>query len=85
MLDDLLFEHPRAVGETYGEHQRRAFWFAGQFLRAGLGCLVHGLLPGLCKTTGSDTVKRLHGELTGRHHTAIESGLSADQVAGAHI
>jgi len=85
VLDELFLEHPRAVGETYGEHRRRAFWFAGVLIRAGFACALHGLVPRLCQTSGSDAVKRLYGELTGRRHLAIETGLSAEELAGANI
>ena len=85
MLDELFLEHPRAVGETYGEHQRRAFWFAGVLIRAGLACALHGLAPRLCQTSASQAVKRLHGEMTGRRHLAIETGLTAEELAGANI
>jgi hypothetical protein len=85
MLEELFLEHPRSVGETYGEHQRRAFWFAGVLIRAGLACALHGLIPSLCKTTGSDTVKRLYGEMTGRSHLAVENSLPAEALAGANI
>lgn len=85
MIDELFLEHPRAVGETYGEHQRRAFWFAGELIRAGLACALHGLVPKLCQASGSNTVKRLYGEMTGRQHLALENSLSPDELAGANI
>jgi len=34
-------------------------------LAGGIGAVVHAFVPALCKTSGSDTVKRLHARLTG--------------------
>jgi len=60
MLSKLFIEHPREVGETYAEHFGVATSFGMEMVKGGLACLVHALVPGLCKTTGSDTVRRLH-------------------------
>ena len=32
----------------------------------GLGALVHAVVPGLCTTTGSDTIARLHAEMVAK-------------------
>ena len=56
-------EHPRDVGESYGEHFQVAMYFSGAMLRGGLACLVHAFLPFCCTTTGSQTIKRLHEEM----------------------
>lgn len=53
-------KHPQDVGETYGEHFTVATRFGFAMLRGGLACLVHAVLPFLCTTTGSQTVRRLH-------------------------
>jgi hypothetical protein len=66
MFEELFLRHPRAVGESYFQHQRRAFGFAGALLVAGLACLVHGLLPRLFVTSASDTVVRLGDTLARR-------------------
>jgi hypothetical protein len=66
MFEELFLEHPHAVGESYFEHQRRAFGFAGALIGAGLACLVHGLLPRLFVTTASDSVQRLGATLARR-------------------
>lgn len=76
MWDELFVDHPHAVGETYLEHQRRAFWFAGQLIKAGLGCAVHALIPGLCVRSGSDVVVLLHEEMTRRRAAAISGALA---------
>jgi len=66
VLDELFLEHPRAVGETYLQHQRRAFGFAGRLIAAGLACALHALAPGLFVRAASATVERLHDEMTRR-------------------
>lgn len=53
-------KHPDSVGETYFQHLGTSFQFGGRMLLAGLGCLLHGLLPFLCTKTGSRTITALH-------------------------
>lgn len=63
MLRKLFVEHPESVGESYFEHMGMAFSFGFRMLLAGLACLVHGLVPGLCKARGSSMIARLHEEM----------------------
>ena len=63
VLQRLFLEHPRSVGETYLEHQRQAFGFAGTMFLGALACFVHGLVPSLFTRTGSMAVLRLHERL----------------------
>jgi hypothetical protein len=63
VLQRLFLEHPQSVGETYLEHQRQAFGFAGTMLLGALACFVHGLVPSLFTRTGTQTVLRLHERL----------------------
>ncbi len=53
-------EHPRQVGESYAEHFATATGFGAAMIWGGLACLVHGVLPFLCTSTGSRTIRRLH-------------------------
>jgi hypothetical protein len=62
----LFLEHPHSVGETYFEHQRRAFWFAGELMTAGIACTLHALAPRLFVCTASAKIMRLHEEMTRR-------------------
>ena len=66
MFSRLFLDHPRAVGETYGEHFAAASGFGGRLLIAGLACLVHAAIPALFPTTASRTVSALHDRLTRR-------------------
>lgn len=56
MLDKLLAEHPREIGETYGEHAGHALYIGLKMLGGGLACLVHAVLPGLFVRTASEAV-----------------------------
>lgn len=53
-------EHLEAVNETYFEHMAHASGFGFKLLRAGCACLLHGLFPSLCCTTGSRAITELH-------------------------
>jgi len=60
MWGKLFLDHPASVNESYLEHAGVAFSFAVRLLYAGSACLVHGIFPGLCKSTGSRTIIELH-------------------------
>jgi hypothetical protein len=60
MLHRLFLEHPESVGETYLEHQRQAFGFAGTMFLGAFACFVHALVPSLFSHTGSRAISRLH-------------------------
>lgn len=53
-------DHPASVNETYGQHFVAAFSFGARMVVAGLACLVHGLLPFLFTSTGSNAIRELH-------------------------
>jgi uncharacterized protein YjeT (DUF2065 family) len=57
--------HLTEAGETYFDHLRFAAGVGLMLVAAGLACIIHGLLPGLCTKTASRTVdelKRLFAE-----------------------
>ena len=60
MFARLFIAHPESVGESYFEHQRVAFSFAGPLLLAGFACLLHAVIPGLCERTASNRIAMLH-------------------------
>jgi hypothetical protein len=66
MLRRLFVEHPESVGESYSEHLSVASWYGVRLLGAGFACMVHAVLPFLFVRTGSATIERLHGHMTGR-------------------
>lgn len=56
-------EHLDSVGETYFQHLTHAGRFGFKLIGAGAACLLHGLVPGLCCTTGSRAVTELHDSM----------------------
>ncbi|EIZ77237.1 hypothetical protein WSK_4229 [Novosphingobium sp. Rr 2-17] len=63
MFRRIFKDHPHSVGETYLEHAQSAFGFGTALLGAGIKCLIHGLLPTMFTTSGSDTVRRLYSRM----------------------
>ena len=53
-------DHPATVNETYLQHLATAFGFGARMVVGGVACMVHGVLPWLCLTRGSDTIRLLH-------------------------
>lgn len=66
MIAKLFTDHPRAIGETYGQHARTALSFGWRMMIGGLACMVHAVLPGLIVKTASRTVVQLDAEMRGR-------------------
>jgi Family of unknown function (DUF6356) len=66
MFKRLFLAHPASVNETYLQHQRVALSFALPLLVAGLAALVHAVVPGLCKNTAGDAIRRLNARLDAR-------------------
>lgn len=58
--------HLDSVDERYGAHQRFAFGVGWTMVRAGFACILHGLVPALFPTTGSDAIRRLHDVISDR-------------------
>ncbi len=66
MLQRLFIEHPRTVGESYFEHMAASLGVATRLGAAAAKCVVHAIVPGLCKTAGSDAILKLHAEVSPR-------------------
>jgi hypothetical protein len=60
LFRSLFTEHPASVNETYAEHFISALSFGAKMVIAGIACMVHGLLPAVFVTRGSDTICALH-------------------------
>jgi hypothetical protein len=63
MFQRLFITHPASVGEGYFEHLRSSLGTAGKLARASAACVVHAIVPGLCKTTGSTAIMELHSKI----------------------
>ena len=51
--------HLEDIGETYWEHFRFAAQFGLVLVLVGLAVVVHAVLPGLFKDTGSQAIKAM--------------------------
>ena len=51
--------HLRAAGETYFEHFRFAMTFGLLAMAAGIAALIHAVIPALCTSTASRTIRLL--------------------------
>jgi Family of unknown function (DUF6356) len=80
-LERLFTEHPASVGESYVEHMGVALSFACPLLVAGLAALIHAVLPFLCVTTASGTVKRLHARMMNRRPQPSAPSVQDDLLA----
>ncbi|MFM7454793.1 MAG: DUF6356 family protein [Cyanobium sp.] len=67
----MFSEHPASVGESYFGHLLQASSFGLRMMFAGIACVLHGLLPFLFVTTGSEAVKGLNEELCARRAKAL--------------
>ena len=65
-LQAIFVDHPASVDETYFEHLRFAAWFAGRLALAAAAAVVHALIPALCETTASGTIRELHARIENR-------------------
>lgn len=62
----LFSDHPRSIGESYGEHAVTAARFGLRMVAGGVRCLVHAVIPGIHERAASDCVRELHGQLEKR-------------------
>ncbi len=63
---DTARRHLAEVGETYAEHAGFALRAAGQCFVAGMGLVLHAVVPGWCVRTGSRRISRLHDDMRRR-------------------
>ena len=59
-------DHLNEVNETYLQHMAIAFKIGLTMLATGVFCLIHGLIPGLFKKTGSNQIAKMY-ELVSRN------------------
>ena len=59
-------ENLNEVNETYQQNMRIAFKIGFTMLVTGVFCLIHGLIPGLFKKTGSNQIAKMY-ELVSRN------------------
>ncbi len=75
LFRSLFIEHPASVDETYSEHFVSALGFGAKMIIAGIACMVHGLLPAVFVTRGSDTISALHERMVAKRRKGSRSTL----------
>ncbi len=63
LIRKAFLDHPASVDETYLEHARVSSHYGRELAKASMKAFVHALVPGLCCTSASTTIKSLHSEL----------------------
>lgn len=85
MFKKLFLEHPESVGESYFAHMGVASGFGFQLLVAAGACFIHGLVPGLFKSTGSRAIISLHDRLVtnrcARHPNSANATTTTQETA----
>jgi len=69
-LKRLFVDHPREVGEGYFEHMGAASLYGLRLGRLMVIAFTHAIAPGLFRTTVSDEIRRMAGELGHRAEEA---------------
>ena len=74
----VFHDHPRSVGESYGQHLLTACTFGIRFVALGGACFVHALIPSLFVRTASKEIERLHHQMvTHRNRTGSRKSSAA--------
>ncbi|MGV9007794.1 MAG: DUF6356 family protein [Brevundimonas sp.] len=73
MLNRLFVDHPREVGESYFHHLVASTRFGLRLLGLAGAAVLHGLVPGLHRTTVSTAVCAMAEEVDGRARAARDS------------
>ena len=60
-------EHLMTVDETYFQHLKEATMIGLLMIAGGIQALLHGLCPGILKTSASDKIKDLHNKVSKRN------------------
>ncbi|NNC72487.1 MAG: hypothetical protein HKN78_06370 [Sphingomonadaceae bacterium] len=58
-----ITQHLNDVGESYAQHFVAASGFGMRMTATGIACVLHAIFPFLFVQTGSEMVRRLHGEM----------------------
>ncbi|MDP3404029.1 MAG: DUF6356 family protein [Brevundimonas sp.] len=72
-LNRLFTDHPREVGETYWHHAGVAARMGVRLAGLSACAFIHGLVPGLHRTTVSGEIKRIADDLGYRSEVAREA------------
>ena len=78
-------EHPRAVGETFGEHFGVAMGVSRRLAAAAGAAFVHAMLPMFHETTASDHIRALNRSLDDNNRHSLRHDALPDQERGDHL
>ena len=78
-------QHLDEAGEGYFEHLTFAATIGLMALAAGLACLIHAMIPGLCTRTASRTIGLLNQLIADRHRVAEIRDQSIEAIAFAAL
>ena len=73
ILNRLFADHPREVEETYFQHMAASARYGFKLLRLSACAFTHALVPGLHKSTVSDSIRSMARDLGGRAEEARET------------
>ena len=77
--------HLQEAGEGYFEHLSFAATIGLMALAAGLACLIHAIIPGLCTRTASRTIELLNQLLADRRRANEIRDQSIEAIAFAAL
>ncbi len=77
--------HLAAVRETYFQHMRFAATVGAMLVAAGIACTLHSVIPGLCTSTASRTIRRLNTLLDDRDTLPDAAANTTDAVGFAFL
>jgi len=60
-------DHPASVDETYLQHMRFAFGFAGLLFLAAAAAMIHAIIPPLFETTAGRLIRKMHSMMEARN------------------
>ncbi|MFA4950088.1 DUF6356 family protein [Brevundimonas sp.] len=72
-LKRLFADHPREVEETYFQHMAASSRYGFKLLRLSACAFTHALIPGLHKSTVSESIRGMARDLGGRADEARET------------
>jgi hypothetical protein len=62
-LSSIFLNHPEEKGMSYVEHLKHALALGLETLTCSIVFIVHGIVPALFQTTGSNMIKNLNQKL----------------------
>lgn len=73
--------HLASAGESYFQHMRFAAAVGSMLIAAGLACLLHAIIPGICRDTASRTLACLQQVIADRSRLADAQHQTVEAVA----